>query len=110
MKSSALRNALAAEELPASTSIEEYRQHMMKQLLVEPVEKEIHAIRVGFLGALGDAGVAILRKYHVTCDDLLDMVRLVLTPVCVGISVGISVGVIIVCVRACVRLLQRRKV
>ena len=75
MKSSAFRNALAAEELPANTSMEEYRLHMMRQVLVEPCEVEIHAIRVGFFSGLGEQGVALLRKYSVTCDDLIDMVR-----------------------------------
>jgi hypothetical protein len=75
MKASALRSALVAEELPSTTSLAEYRLHLMQQALVEPVEKEVAAMRAGMMAALGSGGVAVLRKYCVSCDDLTDMVR-----------------------------------
>jgi hypothetical protein len=74
MKASALRSALVAEELPSTTSLTDYRQHLMHQALVEPVEKEVAAMRVGMMAALGAGGAAVLRKYCVSCDDLTDMV------------------------------------
>ncbi len=51
-----------------------YREHLMREVLVEPVEAEVTAIRQGFLTGLGLPGVAVLHRYSVTCDDLIDMV------------------------------------
>ncbi len=52
-----------------------YREHLMREVLVEPVEVEVTAMRQGFLFGLGLPGLAVLRRYSVSCDDILDMVR-----------------------------------
>jgi hypothetical protein len=84
MKSSALRSALTAEDLPTTMSMPEYKVHVLRSVLVEPVEVEIRAMRLGFNTALGESGAAVLRRYLITCEDIMSMV----SDVCVRNSEG----------------------
>ncbi len=75
MDAKSLRSMLAAEDLDKSTSAADYCAHMMRSVLVEPYEMQVAWIRHGFAHALGPAGMDVLRRYDVTCDDLSNLVR-----------------------------------
>lgn len=65
---------LEAEDMPASTSRDAYITSVAKELVVDSVKWQMEALRAGFRRALGQNGLAVLRRWEMNAQDMCTVV------------------------------------